>query len=73
MFSLVSYQTFKSTTNTFERITKADENMVNDLDYNGIQFPVSKKDFGKIEKKNNICIKAFCYEDGVTYPVYVSN
>ena len=26
--------------------------MVNDLDYNGIRFPVSKKDFGKIEKKN---------------------
>ena len=47
--------------------------MVNDLDCNGIQFPVSKKNFGKIEKKNNICIKVFCYEDGVTYPVYVSN
>ena len=34
-----------------ERITKADKNMVNDLDYKGIKFPVSKKDFGKIEKR----------------------
>ena len=33
-----------------ESITKADENMVNDLDYEGIEFPASKKDFGKIEK-----------------------
>ena len=38
-----------------ERIKKADKNMVNDLDYEGIEFPVSKnKDFVKIEKKNNI-------------------
>ena len=36
-----------------ERITKADKNMTNDLDY---EFPVSKKDFNVIEKKNNICI-----------------
>ena len=33
--------------------------MVNDLDYEGIKFPVSKKDFGNIEKKNNICINVF--------------
>ena len=26
-----------------ERITKADKNMINDLDYEGIKFPVSKK------------------------------
>ena len=24
-----------------------------------------EKDFGKIETKNNICIKVFCYENGV--------
>ena len=56
-----------------ERITKADKNMVNDLDYEGIEFPVSKKDFGKIEKKNNICINVFCYENNLVYPVYVSD
>ena len=56
-----------------ERITKADKNMVNDLDYKGIEFPVSKKDYSKMEQKNNICINVFCYENGSTYPVYVSN
>ena len=55
-----------------ERITKVDKNMVNDLDYEGIKFPVSKKDYCKIEKKNNICINVFCYENDLTYPVYVS-
>ena len=37
-----------------QRITKAHKNMINDLDYKDIEFPVSKTDFGKIEKKNNI-------------------
>ena len=49
-----------------ESITKADKNMVNDLDYEGIKFPVSKKDFSKIEQKNNICINVFCYENDLT-------
>ena len=43
-------------------MTKADKNMVYDLDYEGIEFPVSGKEFGKIEKKNNVCIIVFCYE-----------
>ena len=34
-----------------ERITKADKNMVNNMDYEGIEFPVFKKFFGKIGKK----------------------
>ena len=29
--------------------------------------------FGKIEKKNNICINAFCYENGLVYPVHISD
>ena len=47
--------------------------MVNDLDYEGIEFPVSKKDFGKIEKKNNICINMFCYENNLVYPIHISD
>ena len=43
--------------------------MVNDLDYEGIKFPVSKRDIAKIEKKNNICINVFCYENNLTYLV----
>ena len=47
--------------------------MVNDSVYKEIELLASKKDFGKIEKKNNICINVFCYETKLVYPVYVSN
>ena len=56
-----------------ERIAKADKKMANDLDYEDVEFPVSKKYFSKIEKKNNIFINAFCYESGLVYPVSVSD
>ena len=46
--------------------------MVNDLDYKGIKFPVSKKDYKKIVQKNNIFINVFGYENGLTYPMYIS-
>ena len=49
------------------------KNIINDLNYEGIKFPVSKKDHCKIERQNNVCINAFCYENGSTYPVYGSN
>ena len=39
--------------------------MVNNLDYKDIKFP-------KIEKKNNICINVFCYENNLVYPVHIS-
>ena len=54
-----------------ERITKEDKKMINDLDYEGIKFPVSKKDYSKIERQSNICINVFCYENGLAYPVYI--
>ena len=47
--------------------------MVNDLDYEGIAFLVAGKDFGKIEKKINICIYVFCYENNLVYPVHISD
>ena len=56
-----------------ERITKVDKKIINDLDYEGIKFPVSKKDYCRIERQNNIWINIFCYENGLTYPVYVSD
>lgn len=34
-----------------ERTTKAFGRIVNDLDYGGIKFPVSKKDYSKIEQE----------------------
>ena len=56
-----------------QRITKEDKSMITDLDCKGIYFPVSKSHYCKIERQNNICINVFCYEHGLTYPVYVSN
>ena len=56
-----------------ERIIKGDKNMINDLNYEGIKFPVSKKDYCRIERQNNICINVICCENGLTYPVYVSD
>ena len=47
--------------------------MVNDLDYEGIDFPVSQKDYSKIEQKNNVCVNIFCYENDLTYPADVSD
>ena len=37
-----------------ERVTKADKKMINNLDYKGIKFPMSKEDFSKVEMKNNV-------------------
>ena len=33
-------------------------------------FPYKKKDFSKIEVKNNICINVFGYENGLVFPIY---
>ena len=47
--------------------------MNNDLDYKGIKFPASKNNYCRIERKNNICTDVFCFENNLTYPVYVSD
>ena len=56
-----------------ERITNADKKIINNLSYEDIKFPVSKKDYCKIEQKNSICINVFCYENYLTHPLYVSD
>ena len=53
-----------------QRITKKDKEFVNNLNYEGIGFPISKKDYCKIETQNKVCINVFCYEKKTTYPVY---
>ena len=35
-----------------QRIKKEDKKMIEKLNYSGIEFPISKKDYNKIEKKN---------------------
>ena len=47
--------------------------MINNLDYEEIKLPVSKKDIAKLERQNNVCINAFCYEINLTFPVYISD
>ena len=39
----------------------------------GVRFPIREKDFSKIEKKNNICINVFCYENKLTFPIFFSD
>ena len=41
------------------RITRIDRHFANNLNYDGIEFPVEEKDFSKIEVQNNIYINVF--------------
>ena len=56
-----------------EIIARKDKKLVNDLNYDGVGFPVQEKDFSKIETKNNICINVFCHENKLTFPIYISD
>ena len=55
-----------------QRIKKSDREYIDRLDYNGIEFPVTIKQYNKIEKKNEVNINVFGYEDKQPYPIYVS-
>ena len=54
------------------RITKADKDFANRLDFKDIKFPVKTRGIHKIEKKNSIGICVFGYKNKVKYPIYVS-
>ena len=56
-----------------ERITKREKELISKLNYEEINFPLSKKDDCKIENQNNICINVFCYDKKLTYPIYLSD
>ena len=55
-----------------ERIKKSDKEFINKLDYSGIKFPVTTKQYNKIEKQNEININVFGYENKQPYPIFVS-
>ena len=55
-----------------QRVKKTDRQYINQLDYTDIEFPVSQKQYNKIEKQNNININVFGYEDKQPFPIYVS-
>ena len=46
-----------------ERIKKTDKKIVQELNYQGVDFPVSLKDYNKIEEQNNINTNVFGYEN----------
>ena len=56
-----------------EIIKNIDKKIAEKLDYSGIEFLVIEKDFDKIEINNNICINVFGYENGLVFPIYLSN
>ena len=55
-----------------QRIKKSDRQYVDNLNYNGIEFPVATKHYNKIEKQNEININVFGYENKQPYPIYIS-
>ena len=55
-----------------ERIKKEDKKMINELNYDGINFPLSQKHYNKVEKQNSIRINVFGYENGQPFPIYIS-
>ena len=55
-----------------QRIKKSDKAFIKNLDYTGIVFPVTTKQYNKIEKQNEININVFGYENKQKYPIYVS-
>ena len=55
-----------------QRIKKSDKKYVKTLDYSGIEFPVTIKQYNKIEKQNEININVFGYENKQPYPIHVS-
>ena len=54
------------------RIKREDRKIADSLDYNNVSFPVSTKDYKKIEDQNDIRINVFWYEDKVVCPIYIS-
>ena len=51
-----------------QRIKKTDKAFVNNLNYQGIEFPVTIKQYNKIEQQNKIRINVFGYEEKQKYP-----
>ena len=55
-----------------QRIKKEDKKRVNELNCEGIEFPVSQKHYNKIERQNDIRINVFGYEKGQPFPIHIS-
>ena len=54
------------------RITKIDEILGDELDFEEVKFPVKIKDIHKIKKTNSIAISVFGYENKRKHPIYIT-
>ena len=55
-----------------ERFKKEDKKMINELNYDEVDFPLSQKHYNKVEKQNSIRRNVFGYEDGQPFPIHIS-
>ena len=55
-----------------QRIKKEDKRLIEGLNYEGIEFPVSQKHYNKVEKQNSIRINMFGHEKGQPFPIHIS-
>ena len=55
-----------------QRIKKDDKKKVNELNYDGVEFPVSQRHYNKVEKQNSIRINVFGYENGQPFLINIS-
>ena len=46
--------------------------MINELNYDRIDFPLSQKHYNKVEKQNSIRINVFGYESKQPFPIHIS-
>ena len=54
------------------RVKKSDKKTTNELNYEGIEFPISQKHYNKVKKQNSIRINVFGYENGQPFPIHIS-
>ena len=55
-----------------QRIKTEHKKMINEMNYDGIDFPLSQKHYNKVEKQNSIRINVFGYENGQPFPIHIS-
>ena len=55
-----------------QRIKKEDKKMINELNYDGIDFPLSQKHYNKVEKQNSIRINVFGFGNVQPFPIHIS-
>ena len=53
-------------------LKKTDRKMVQELNYQGVEFPVATKHYGKIEEQNSINVNVSGHENEQCYPIYAS-